>query len=53
MNILASNMRLAMEKVLKSRVDQSFTTLLGFDIESFFHVREKIAPLVDKSFTSS
>ncbi len=34
-------------KVLKSRVDQSFITLLGFNVESFFYICKKIAPLFD------
>ncbi len=35
--------------MLKSRVDQSFITLLGFDVDSFFYIVKKIAPLFDNN----
>ncbi len=36
-----------LQKVLKSRVDHTFITLVGFDVESFFYICQKIAPLFD------
>ncbi len=43
-SILASNLRLAMEKIVKNNSGSVFHYSLGFDVESFFYLCKKISP---------